>query len=82
VPETILATTQPSPRVQIKGCGELLEARVYRKRKHANGEVDAVAVSEDLPFIEFELHRQVMLKLRIFGMNAAFGYTSQIQVRI
>lgn len=42
--------------------------------------MDAVRVSEVLPFVEFDLQRQLMLKLKILGMNAAFGYTSKIQV--
>lgn len=80
MPEAILATIEPPASLQIRGHGQLLEARVCRFRKHGSGEADAVLVSDVLPFVEFELHRQMMLKLRVFGMNAAFGYCSQIQV--
>jgi hypothetical protein len=44
------------------------------------GEADAVRVSEVLPFVEFDLQRQLMLKLKILGMNAAYGVTSKIQI--
>ena len=43
-------------------------------------ESDAVRVSEVLPFVEYDVQRQLMLKMRVRGMNAAFGYKSNIQV--
>lgn len=33
----------------------------------------ASAVSELLPFLEYDIHRQLLSKLRIMGMNAVFG---------
>jgi hypothetical protein len=33
-----------------------------------------------LPFLEYELHRQLMLKLRVAGMNAVFSLKSQLQI--
>lgn len=38
-------------------------------------------MSQALPFLEYELHRQLMLKLRVAGMNAVFSLRSQLQVR-
>jgi hypothetical protein len=80
VAETILSTTEPHPSLPIKGKGQFLEARMIRSRKSATGEVDAVKISDILPFVEYELQRQIMLKLKIFGMNAAYGYTTRFQV--
>lgn len=80
VPETILSTTEPAENLPIRGKGELLEARAVRSRRPATGEVDAVNISGFLAFFEFELQRQVILKLKILGMNAVFGYTSKIQL--
>jgi hypothetical protein len=34
-----------------------------------------------LPFLEYDLHRQLMLRMRVLGMNAVFSLKSQIQVR-
>lgn len=34
-----------------------------------------------LPFLEYDLHRQLMLKLRVQGRNAVFALRSQLQVR-
>ena len=80
VPENILATIEPSFALEIRGQGHLLEARICRTRRCAPGESDAVKISEVLPFIEFDLQRQLMLKLKISGMNAAFGYCCRVQV--
>ena len=51
-----------------------------RTRPKATGESDALAVSEALPFLEFDLARQLMLKLKILGRNAAFSLKSKIDV--
>ena len=80
VPETILATIEPSPALVIRGSGHMLEARVCRTRKAAIGETDAVKISELLPFVEFDVQKQLMLKLKVAGMNACFGYTCKIQI--
>ena len=46
------------------------QARVCRSRPKSTGESDALAVSEALPFLEYELARQLMLKLKVIGRNA------------
>lgn len=80
VPETILTTTEPPNNVNVKGHAQLLEARVCRSRRAGSGENDAVKISDVLPFAEFDLQRQIILKLKILGMNAAFGYSCRLQV--
>ena len=82
VPELILSTTEPPRGLAIRdGVNPaLLEARVCRPRRKASGESDAVRISEVLPFVEYDIQRQLMLKMRVRGMNAAFGYKSNIQV--
>ena len=72
VPETILATVEPPSKLPVRGCGVLVEARVCRSRPKAPAESDALAVSDALPFLEYELMRQLMLKLKVLGRNAAF----------
>ena len=37
------------------------------------GESNAKEISDSLPFIEYELHRQLYNKLKVKGMNAIFG---------
>eukprot|EP01038_Epipyxis_sp_PR26KG_P009930 gene9930-13358_t len=80
VPETILATNEPPKSFLVRGKGTLLESKVCRNRRSSTGESDAVKISEALPFVEFELQRQIILKLKILGMNSAFGYSCRIQV--
>ena len=80
VPETILATIEPSPALATRGAGQLLESRVCRTRKAANGETDAAKISELLPFVEFDVQRQLVLKMKVAGMNACFGYECKIQI--
>jgi hypothetical protein len=77
---------QPFPerdlfRVPVVGKGQLIEARVCRPlRRTSTEEQAAQAVSESLPFLEYELHRQLIYKLRVMGMNAAFGLRMQLVV--
>ena len=80
VPETILATCEPPSRLPIRGHGTFIQARVCWTRPKANGENDALAVSEALPFLEFDAARQLLLKLKILGRNAAFGLKSGVDV--
>jgi hypothetical protein len=80
VPEVIFSTLEPPNGLEIKGEGILVEARVCRERPHATGDQDAINVSEAIPFLEYEMHRQVMVKMKMLGMNAAFGFRSQVHV--
>lgn len=80
VPEVILATVEPPDRLPIRGSGVFIQARVCRTRPKATGESDALAVSEALPFLEYELARQLMLKLKVIGRNAAFAVKSEVDI--
>ena len=42
-------------------------------KKDLKGEQNAKEISDSLPFIEYELHRQLFNKLKVKGMNAIFG---------
>jgi hypothetical protein len=80
VPEVILATCEPPKGLPIRGAGVFIQARVCRSRPKADGETDALAVSEALPFLEYDLARQLMLKLKVLGRNAAFHVKSEVDV--
>ena len=64
----------------MRGPGVVVQARVCRTRPKSTGETDALAVSEALPFLEFDLARQLMLKLKILGRNACFSLRSEVDV--
>ncbi|KAJ3623659.1 hypothetical protein Zmor_004345, partial [Zophobas morio] len=57
-----------------------VEASVCRAKKKLQGESNAIVVSEVLPFIEYELHRQLLNKLKLHAMNAIFGLSVQISI--
>ena len=83
VPEMLLSTCMLPSGLDIKGQPVLVEARVARSRVRAvagGGEADAGKISEALPFTEFDVQRQLMFKLRVSGLNAAFGYKSIMQI--
>ena len=85
VPEVLLATIECPPLLPCHGRGKLVQARACKimsssQTKIQKGEALALAVSEILPFLQFELHRQLINKIKIMGMNAAFGVTTQIQL--
>ncbi|XP_065055767.1 C2 domain-containing protein 5-like isoform X2 [Rhopilema esculentum] len=80
VPDVIFATIEPPSEVHITGNGSLLQARVYRTKKREKDEVNADNVSQILPFLEYELHRQMLNKLKVKGLNAIFGLKMQVSV--
>lgn len=60
------------------GKGTLVQAQVFRPKKDCKGEISAKEVSDSLPFLEYELHRRLINKLKVKGMNAIFGLKVQI----
>lgn len=48
--------------------------------QQTSGESGAEQVSEMIPFLLYDLHRQLFLKMRLLAHNACFGFTSQIKV--
>ena len=78
VPDVLIATIEPPPGMAVTGRGCLIQARLCRaKRDESRGDHQAKEVSDGLPFLEYELHRQLINKLRIKGMNAIFGLKVQ-----
>jgi uncharacterized protein YbjQ (UPF0145 family) len=80
VPEILLSTIEIPSELETIGQSTYLEAHVCRPKKHKEGESNAAIVSEIIPFMEYDLHRQIMYKLRIQGMNALFGMRVHLTV--
>jgi uncharacterized protein YbjQ (UPF0145 family) len=80
VPEMLLSTCEPPPELPVIGTGRLIQVRAARTRKHSIGESNAVSVSALLPFLEYELHSQLVYKLKVFGMNAVFGLQYELSI--
>lgn len=70
----LIATIEPPTGMNVMGRGCLIQARMCRpKRAESRGDQQAKEVSDGLPFLEYELHRQLINKLRTKGMNSIFG---------
>ncbi|XP_035257816.1 C2 domain-containing protein 5 isoform X5 [Anguilla anguilla] len=80
VPDVLFTTIDVPTEAAVTGKGCLIQARLCRLKKKAQGEVNATAISNLLPFMEYELHTQLMNKLKLRGMNALFGLRIQISV--
>uniref|UniRef100_A0A3P8USQ7 C2 domain-containing protein 5 n=1 Tax=Cynoglossus semilaevis TaxID=244447 RepID=A0A3P8USQ7_CYNSE len=80
VPDVLFTTIDLPPEAAVTGKGCFVQARLCRLKKKAQGEVNATAISNLLPFMEYELHTQLMNKLKLHSMNALFGLHIQISV--
>ncbi|ETE61540.1 hypothetical protein L345_12706, partial [Ophiophagus hannah] len=94
VPDVLFTTIDLPVDAVVFGKGCLIQARwEYRKKrpilivKHilpflfqekAQAEANATCISNLLPFMEYEVHTQLMNKLKLRGMNALFGLRIQI----
>lgn len=73
VPEILFTTIQPPTELSIIGDGSFIEAHICRRKKKKEGETNASIVGDILPFVEYDIHRQLLYKLRIQGLNSIFG---------
>ncbi|XP_012588298.1 PREDICTED: C2 domain-containing protein 5 isoform X7 [Condylura cristata] len=80
VPDVLFTTIDLPVDATVIGKGCLIQARLCRLKKKAQAEANATAISNLLPFMEYEVHTQLMNKLKLKGMNALFGLRIQITV--
>ncbi|KAH3763494.1 hypothetical protein Pelo_4678 [Pelomyxa schiedti] len=80
VPEIILSTTELPSQTPIVGTGKFLEAKICREKRKAEGDQSTVDMREDLPFLEYDLHKQIVHKLHFYGMNAVFRLQIDISI--
>ncbi|GIX72346.1 c2 domain-containing protein 5, partial [Caerostris darwini] len=80
VPDVLFMTIEPPPNLLINGKSCLLQARVCKNKKDGKGEQNAKEISDSLPFLEYELHRQLLNKLKVKCMNAIFGLKVQVSI--
>jgi hypothetical protein len=73
VPDVLLTTIELPEGVSTTGKGSLLQAYVCRPKRDCRGELNAKEISDGLPFLEYELHRILVNKLKVKGMNSIFG---------
>ncbi|XP_063302736.1 C2 domain-containing protein 5 isoform X6 [Pelobates fuscus] len=80
VPDVLFTTIDLPTDAPVIGKGCLIQARLCRLKKKAQAEANATAISNLLPFMEYELHTQLMNKVKLRSMNALFGLRIQITV--
>uniref|UniRef100_T1HPR1 C2 domain-containing protein n=1 Tax=Rhodnius prolixus TaxID=13249 RepID=T1HPR1_RHOPR len=74
VGELLMTTADLPPGVSVKASkGSLIEAVVCRHKRDCKGELNAKEVSDALPFLEYELHTQLVHRLSAVGANAIVG---------
>lgn len=85
VPEILLSTVEPHSQggepFPILGTGQLIEARVCRAKPRGQGEAEATLVSEAIPFLEYDLHRQVSLRC-VFSSDSFRSLFSSLSVGV
>ncbi|XP_045174901.2 C2 domain-containing protein 5-like isoform X2 [Mercenaria mercenaria] len=80
VPDVLFTTINPPAEIQTVGKGAFIQARVCRPKANSKAEANAKEISDILPFLEYDLHNQLMNKLKIRSMNGLFGLKMQFVV--
>jgi len=80
VPDILLLTIEPPHNLNIASAGFLVQARVCRAKRDSHGEASAKEIGDALPFLEYELHRQLISKLKFKGMNCLFNLCIDVSV--
>lgn len=73
VPDILLITIELPDSIQITGRGCFVQAQVCRTKKDLKSESNAKEISDAIPFLEYEIHRLLVNKIKSKGMNALFG---------
>ncbi|XP_022657376.1 C2 domain-containing protein 5-like isoform X3 [Varroa destructor] len=80
VPDVLFATIEPSPGMGPISGSVLIQARVCEAKKDLRGEASAREISDNLPFLEYELHKQLLAKMKKTGLNAVLGLNVQVAI--
>jgi hypothetical protein len=79
IPEVVFSTCEIPQDIPYVN-QHFLEARILRMKHKKIGERNAKSVSSMLPFLEYDLHKQMLHKMRIYHVNAVFNVTYNIAV--
>ncbi|XP_050354662.1 C2 domain-containing protein 5 isoform X2 [Nymphalis io] len=80
VPSVLLATCAKPNRLASYPKAITLTAVAARGRRAVGAEAGARDLSDQLPFLEYELHKLLLAKLRMQGANAIFSLQTQIAI--
>jgi uncharacterized protein YbjQ (UPF0145 family) len=81
VPEILLSTCElPNSSSGIFAKQHFIEARIYRPKKRKFGESNGKRISQILPFAEYDLHKQLLYKMKLYHVNAIFNLSYNLAV--
>lgn len=78
VPDVLLLTIEPPSNLNIVSSSSLVQARVCRPKRDAHGEASAKEIGDALPFLQYELHRQLLSKLKFKGFNCLYNLDIEV----
>lgn len=73
VPEIIIATIDPPEDLSTIGVPKFIQSRIVKNKKFFKGEKHANAVGDKILFIDYQLHSELIKKMKLFCKNALFG---------
>ncbi|XP_052800136.1 C2 domain-containing protein 5-like isoform X3 [Mya arenaria] len=80
VPDVLFTTINPPAEIRTIGRGAFIQARVCRPKGDGKADANAKEISDILPFLEYELHNQLINKLKVRSMNGLFKLQMQFVV--
>ncbi|KFB42167.1 AGAP001475-PA-like protein [Anopheles sinensis] len=80
VPDVLITTIEVPEGMAVSGRGCLIQAHTCRMKRDLKSEANGKEISDALPFLEYELYKLLVNKLKIKGMNAIFGLRSTITI--
>jgi hypothetical protein len=81
VPELLLSTCELPPAPSgLFTKQHFIEARICRPKKRKIGESNGKCISQLLPFAEYDLHKQLLYKMKLYHVNAIFNLSYNIAV--
>ncbi|EUD66830.1 hypothetical protein C922_02815 [Plasmodium inui San Antonio 1] len=78
VPKILISSASVPQNVAVIGNGFLISAFVVYPLKKHYGEYLASEISEIFPFLELNLHKQIICKLLVNGFNSIFDYNLKL----
>jgi len=80
VPEIIICSIDPPEGLSVIGQPKFIETRIVKHKKKAKREQHAIQVSEKVFFLEYQLHSQLIKRMKFLCKNSIFGLRISIVV--
>ena len=80
VPEIIISTMDPPEGISIIGAPKFIEVSTTRSKLNLKHEKNAVQINEHMFFIEYQLHSQLINKMKFIGKNSIFALRISVHI--